>query len=148
MKAFWQAHKLGVIIAASLALVAALYLGGNTVRRVGNWAFHRGVTKDEQSIQADKTALEQTKLLLHDALRDLEQTKAAYEHEKTVTDDLKKVLADKSLNTQEKLKAYEDIKNTPLPPARVDPTTAELCARAKAITGEDACAPAQQQPQQ
>jgi hypothetical protein len=146
MKAFWQAHKLGVIIAATLLLLALLYVGGNTVRRVGNALFNRGVTKDEQSIKADEAALEQTKLLLHDALRDLEQTKAAYEHEKTVTDDLKKVLADKSLNTQEKLKAYEELKNTPLPPARVDPSTAELCARAKAITGEDTCAP--QQPQQ
>lgn len=117
---FIRAHKyllyvVGVIVLAALIL---LY-GARAWNGVSSWWFQRGV-------QADQKELQETKALAADLLRQLSVEKAKREA-------AEKVLADKHLTSEEKLKEYERQINAPVVVSPVPTDTESLCARAKSL---------------
>lgn len=108
-----------VIVAAVLFAGLLLWqFGARTSDRIGSWWFNRGVNQSQKELQ-------ESKALIGDLTKQLAAEKAKREA-------LEKVLADKHLTSEQKLKAYEEAIKSSVPATPVG-NTDELCARAAAL---------------
>lgn len=126
--------RLIVVAGVALLLLLLVWLYASSVTsHIGNWWHDRQVAAAKKEIDGLRQQAEAAKQVAQQALEQLEAEKKVTEAEKTKREAAEKVLADKTLNANQKLKAYEDIINKA---PTVSPATTDvdaLCERAKAI---------------
>jgi hypothetical protein len=135
---FWQieswlvGHKLIVAVALGLFVILVLWLSGiNLINKASNWFYDRGTVEANEEIQKKLDEGERAKQLAAEAIKALAAEKEVTAGLKAEREQREKILADKTLTTNEKLKQFEAAmarEPTVSGPASVD----ELCVRARA----------------
>jgi len=119
----WQI--IGCCVLGVAIILLLWFYGMRAVNGVSNWWYSRGTEAANKQIQ-------QYKDIANEALKELSAEKERTAAEKARREIAERVLSDKSKNTDEKLKAYEDaLGRAPTVSAPAD--TDALCERAKSL---------------
>ena len=120
------AGKVIVLLAASIIVGLLLWqFGARAKNGVESWWFNLGVNQEQKELQ-------ESKALASDLLKQLQVEKEVTALERGKRELAEKILADKTLDANEKIKAYEEALQKPLPASPVG-TTSDLCERAKRL---------------
>ena len=116
-----------------VVLVLSLTYYGATLRnRISSWWYERGTEQAHEEIEKAKGEAAQAKAVAEEALRELAAEKVVTAKLTKEREEREKILADRTLNSDEKLRKYEEtLSRTPTvsaPASSID----ELCARARA----------------
>lgn len=130
---FVGAHKFAALVVAVfsiLLLCGLLWLVGiNVFNKANSLLYKAGTYFAQKEIEQEKRKAEDAKSIAEQALKELAAEKEVTAAERAKREIAEKVLADKTLNANEKLRAYEQaLQKTPTVTAVGD--TSDLCARA------------------
>lgn len=124
--------KIIICVGIGLLLIGLIWLYGAKARNhFGNWWHARQVAAAQREIDTAKSDAQRAKAVAEDALKELQAEKQVTAAEKAKREVLEGILADKTLNANQKLKAWESIKDSPIVVTPVSSDTDELCRRAK-----------------
>lgn len=131
-----RAHKLASFIGAvffALLISGLLWLVGiNVFNKIGSVAHKMRTYIAQREIDASKQEAAEAKAIADQALKELAVEKQVTAAEKAKREIAEKVLADKRLNSNEKLKAYELALQKPITVTPVGDTS-DLCERARKL---------------
>lgn len=131
-----RAHKLASFIGAvflTLLIAGLLWLAGvNVFNKISSGIYKAKTYFAEREIEQSKKEAAEAKAIANQALKELAAEKEVTAAERAKREIAEKVLADKTLNANEKLKAYEKaLQKAPTTSPVGD--TSDLCERAKRL---------------
>lgn len=125
---FW---KLVVAVGLALLLSGLLWLAGvNVFNKIGSLWYRAKTAIAQKEIDASRQEAAEAKAIADQALKELAEEKQITSAERAKRELAEKFLADKRLNTDAKLKAYEHAINQPVVSSPVPDDLAALCERA------------------
>lgn len=132
-----RAHKLVALIGGVfcvLLVCGLLWLAGiNIFNKIGSGWYKAKTYFAEKEIEQSKKEAAEAKAIAAQALKELAEEKQVTAAERAKREIAEKILADKTLNSNEKLKKYEEAMAKPVAVNPVPDDLNALCERAKSL---------------